>query len=184
MQKIRDSIPPIEKNDLDAVIIQNLFAWNIYINSRYIFCYVSFRSEINTIPLIIHALKNNKVITVPKINIKTGEMKACVINDVKKELGPGAYGNLEPLASCKEAEYSKIDLIIAPGLAFTRKGDRLGYGGGYYDRFLAKYCNITICALTYERLILDHLPVKNNDIPVDYLITKSRLIRTQRKFKN
>ncbi|RKX96232.1 MAG: 5-formyltetrahydrofolate cyclo-ligase, partial [Spirochaetes bacterium] len=73
---------------------------------------------------------------------------------------------------CPEADYSKLDLIIAPGLAFTKKGERLGYGGGYYDRFLSKYSEIPVCALTYEALITDSLPVKENDIAVDYLITE------------
>ena len=88
------------------------------------------------------------------------------------DLKSGAYGILEPSDSCEEVDYCDIDIVITPGLAFTLKGDRLGYGGGYYDRFLIQYPAITRCALTYDRLILGSLPVKENDVPVDYLISE------------
>jgi len=182
-QTIRDSIPLREKKVLDTAISKNLFTWDIYQKAQYIFCYVSFRSEINTFPIIKYMLQNNKVVTVPKINSKTGTMRAFILTDLAKNLSPGEYGILEPLSSCKEADYSKIDLIISPGLAFTPKGERLGYGGGYYDRFLQKNAGVPICALSYDRLVIGHLPVKNNDVPVDYLITESRLIQTHKEKK-
>ncbi len=182
-QRIRDNIPLREKEVLDNAIAKNLFAWDIYQRAQYIFCYVSFRSEINTFPIIECMLQNEKVVTVPKVNVKTGSMKAFIITNPIKNLGPGEYGILEPLPSCKEADYLKIDLIISPGLAFTLKGERLGYGGGYYDRFLQKNAGVPVCALSYDRLVIAHLPVKNNDVPVDYLITESRLIRTHKEKK-
>jgi 5-formyltetrahydrofolate cyclo-ligase len=182
-QTIRDRIPLREKKLLDAAILKNLFTWDIYQKAQYIFCYVSFRSEINTIPIIERMLKNNKVVTVPRINLKTCTMRAFIITDFIKNLRPGEYGILEPLPSCQEADYSKIDLIISPGLAFTIKGERLGYGGGFYDRFLQKNTGVPNCALSYDRLVIGHLPVKNSDVPVDYLITESRLIRTHKEKK-
>lgn len=182
-QSTRDSIPLREKKLLDAAISKNLFTWDIYKRAQYIFCYVSFRSEINTFPIIECMLQNKKVVTVPKVNLKSGTMRAFIITDLIKNLRPGEYGILEPLPSCKEADYSKMDLIISPGLAFTLKGERLGYGGGYYDRFLQKNTGVPICALSYDRLVIGHLPVKNNDVPVDYLITESRLIPTHKEKK-
>lgn len=179
-QRIRDSISQEEKITLDNMIAQNLYSWEVYQNVRYIFCYVSFRSEINTFPLLIHSLNHGKIVSVPRINIKTKIMRAYIINDISNHLKPGNYGILEPDPECVEADYSKIGLIITPGLAFTQRGDRLGYGGGYYDRFLHEHSKTPICAPTYSRLILDFLPVKENDVPVDYLITESGVIRTQR----
>jgi 5-formyltetrahydrofolate cyclo-ligase len=173
IQKLRDDIPHEEKSRMDKKIFQHLTSWNVFKGSKYIFCYLSFRSEVDTMHLLEHALAEKKTVTVPKINIHERFMKAHVISSISKNLAIGEYGIQEPLSVCDEAEYEKIDLIITPGLAFTRKGERLGYGGGYYDKFLEKHSGITTCALTYDILILDFLPVKDNDRPVDYLITES-----------
>ena len=177
-QKIRDGIKPEEKKTLDGFIIKNLFTWDIYKNASYIFCYVSFRSEINTLEILKTAMVEGKTVTVPKIDLKAGSMKAYEVKNIDEDLAPGEYGIKEPLDMCHEADYSKIDLIIAPGLGFTKKGGRLGYGGGYYDKFIQKNQNIPVCALTYDRLVLDYLPVKEHDVPVDYLITEKCVKKT------
>ncbi len=183
-QIIRDSIPYAEKSRLDKKITENLISWSIFQNSKYIFCYVSFRSEVDTMQILYHALNENKIVTVPEINMHAKQMKACIISSISESLVSGEYGIQKPLPVCPEADYEKIDLIIAPGLAFSPKGERLGHGGGYYDRFLEKYCEITTCALTYDILIFDSLPVKDHDRPVDYLITESGVKNTQREQEN
>jgi 5-formyltetrahydrofolate cyclo-ligase len=177
-QEIRDGIETEEKKILDDLIIKNLFSWDIYKKASYIFCYVNFRSEINTSKILKTAMTEGKTVTVPKIDLKAGLMKAYVIENINKDLIPGEYGIMEPMDICHEADYSKIDLIIAPGLGFTKNGGRIGYGGGYYDRFIQKNSNIPVCALTYDRLVLDYLPVKDHDVPVDYLITEKSVKNT------
>jgi len=176
-RNLRDQIPKHEKIFLDGAIVDNLFGWDIYKKAAVLFCYVNFRSEVSTMGIIAHALRTKKTIAVPKINFEKREMKALVIHNTDACLEPGEYGIPEPLESCPELDYSTLDLVIAPGCAFTHRGERLGYGGGYYDRFLLKQRNLTsstvVCALTYDRLIMEKLPVKDNDIPVDYLITES-----------
>jgi len=175
--KLRDQIPKHEKKSLDRAITDHLFAWDIYKNSKTLFCYVNFRSEVSTMGIIEHALREKRIVAVPKINFEKSEMRALVIDSVDNCLKPGGYGILEPDDSCPELDYTTLDLVIAPGCAFTRRGERLGYGGGYYDRFLVKQRSLNlstiVCTLTYDRLILEKLPVKDNDIPVDYLITES-----------
>ena len=180
-QVLRDSIPESEKKKLDSLITQHVITWETFLKSACIFCYVSYRSEVNTYPILAHALKVGKEVAIPRVDRETRTMRAYLISHLERELCPGSYGILEPIALCPEAEHSKIGLIIAPGLAFTRTGGRLGYGSGYYDRFLKKNSKIPVCALTYERMIYDYLPVKEHDVPVDYLITESGLICTQRK---
>ena len=179
-EKIRDAIPIKEKDEKDRIIQKHLFNWELYKKSNYLFCYVSFRSEVDTFEIIRRSITQGKVVAVPKIFPKRKIMKAFVIKSIDKSLRPGEYGILEPIDECPEADYSKLDLIIAPGLAFTEKGERLGYGGGYYDRFLSKYPEIPVCALTYEALITDSLPVKENDIAVDYLITEKGIKITKK----
>ncbi len=176
-QKLRDRIPHHEKKSLDSIIADHLFAWDIYNNAATLFCYVNFRSEVSTMSIIEHALHEKKIVAVPKINLEKREMKALVIHNTGASLEPGEYGILEPDESCPELDYTRLDLVIAPGCAFTSRGERLGYGGGYYDRFLVKQQRLNpstvVCALVYDRLILEKLPVKDNDRPVDYLITES-----------
>ncbi len=169
---IRNSIGPEEKKMLDEMIINNLFSWPLYKNAVYIFCFMSFRSEINTSKILKTAIAEGKTVTLPKVDLRSELMKAYIVENLNKDLSSGEYGIMEPSDVCIEADYSKIDLIIAPGLGFTRSGSRLGYGGGYYDKFMGNYSDILVCALTYDRLILDFLPVKDHDIPVDYLITE------------
>lgn len=179
-QELRDNISATDKKIFDNSISQNLFSWIYYQKAGCIFCFVSFRSEVNTINILETSISGGKTIAVPQIDLKTGEMKAKIIKDLEKDLCPGEYGIREPAALCKEADYSMLDLIIAPGLAFTLTGARLGYGGGYYDRFIQKNCNIPVCALAYNVQIVDYLPLKEHDIPVDYLITEKGIINTGR----
>ena len=179
-QELRDNIRASDKKIFDKSISQNLFSWKCYQKARCIFCFVSFRSEVNTFNILETSIAEGKTIAVPQINLKTGEMKAKVIKDLKKDLCPGEYGILEPTAPCREVDYSKLNLIIAPGLAFTLTGARLGYGGGYYDRFIQKNSSIPVCTLAYHVQIIDYLPIKKHDIPVDYLITEKGLINTGR----
>jgi 5-formyltetrahydrofolate cyclo-ligase len=177
MEKIRDSIEEREKELLDQAVKEHLLSWEQYRKATHIFCYVSFQSEINTFPIIEAALMQGKIVAVPRIDLNSGEMGAFVIRDTSASLETGAYDILEPVKSCEELDYRKLQLIIAPGLAFTRDGHRLGYGGGFYDRFMERQRGhsqrTVVCALTYNRLILDQLPVKDHDIAVDYVITES-----------
>jgi 5-formyltetrahydrofolate cyclo-ligase len=177
MEKIRDTIDEREKKLLDQAVKEHLLCWEQYRKATHLFCYVSFRSEINTFPIIEAALMQGKIVSVPRINLKSGEMRAFVIQDTSASLETGAYDILKPVQSCEELDYQKLKLVIAPGLAFTRDGHRLGYGGGFYDRFmerqLERFQGTIVCALTYNRLILDQLPIKDHDIAVDYVITES-----------
>ena len=169
----RDRIPRSEKELLDAAIASHLYSWDLFVSSRVLFCFVSFGSEIDTIALIERSFNLGKTVSIPRVNLEHNRMDACVIRDLKSSLQPGYYGILEPVVSCKRVDYTTVDLIITPGLAFTPRGERLGYGGGFYDRFLEHHAHATSCALSYDRFVLEELPVKDHDLPVDYVITES-----------
>ena len=175
-ERIRSAIDPFEKASLDLSISNNLLGWELFMKSRTVLCYIRYKSEIDTSRIITGGLETGKRIGVPRIDPARSSMRFFLISDTDRSLSRGAYGILEPNDTCDEIHYEEVDLIIAPGLAFTRGGDRLGYGGGYYDRFLATLPGTPCCALIYNRLILDSLPVKESDIQVDYLITESGVI--------
>jgi 5-formyltetrahydrofolate cyclo-ligase len=181
LQNIRDRIPEEKRMRMDARITEHIFSWELFQSAKKVFCFVSFRSEVNTIPLIEQSLKLEKTVSVPKVNPCTQSMDACIIENVTSSLEPGYYGILEPIKGCKILDSRSLDLIIAPGLAFTRRGERLGYGGGFYDRFMGCNDRAVRCALSYDQFILDELPVKEHDEPVDYVITESGVKPVVRK---
>lgn len=159
-----------EKKRFDMRIRKNVLNSSDYKNSKYIFIYVSMKEEIDTIEIIKIALKDKKVIAVPKI-LNKEEMIAIKINSLDDLKIAGAFGILEPVDGLNISE--KIDLCIIPGLAFTSKGERLGYGGGYYDRFLSKYKNIKKISLAYSYQLVTDVYSCEYDINIDRIITEN-----------
>ena len=136
-------------------------------NAATVFCYVSFGSEIETLPLIKHILKE-KTLCVPYCTDKTGNMIAVKIDSLD-DLLPGSFGILEP-KNPLEFDKSLIDVCIVPGLGFDKQGGRIGYGKGYYDRFLFGMDAYTI-GLCHSELLLDSIPSGPHDIKVKKTIT-------------
>lgn len=143
-----------------------------YINADVVLAYVSFSSEVDTHFLIQHALKNGKKVAVPKV-FDNNEMRFFYINSLE-ELKPGAFGILEPEpVSEMIIDNNKKYVILLPGVAFDGDKNRLGYGGGYYDRYLAKYPFIYKIMLAYElEKVEDKLPTNEYDVKSDIIITE------------
>ena len=155
----------------DAAMIQTLTALDAYQKAKTLACYVSYGSEVDTHPLIARALADGKAVAVPYCVMKTHEMKMLTLSHFPDDLKPGTMGILEPdPAICPEMTPEAIDLLIVPGVGFTEGGERLGYGGGFYDRFLAREPHPTI-ALFYDFQLLPDLPVQAHDIPVDAVLS-------------
>lgn len=157
-------------------LTDNLLSLREYKNAKSIFIYAAAKSEPDTRAVIYDAVSSGKDVCLPKCNISDKAMKFIRITSFESDLKKGAYGILEPIS---DAEYeSTPDLIIVPALSCDRFGNRLGYGGGYYDRYLKKYKGSTvIAAYIYDCLLSDGLPYEKTDIPVDMIITESRILR-------
>ncbi len=144
-----------------------------------VFTYVNFRSEVITIPLINDLMKKDKVISVPKTYVKENRMDAIRINDVSKDLIPGYCDILEPrpeILQTNITEPQNIDIVILPGSVFDERGGRLGYGGGYYDRFVEKIPFVVRIGLAFEEQIVSEAPLQPHDELLDYIITEQRII--------
>lgn len=164
------------KKEWDQKIFNKLINSKLYQEANTIFTYVSFGSEIDTHQFINHALKEGKVIGVPKIVSKKEGIVVYRINGFQ-DLKEGYYHILEPVEGCKQVLGDDIDLILMPGLAFDIRGGRIGYGGGYYDRFLAKLNKkVPKIALAYDFQVLDQVPTEERDIKTDGLITPSSFV--------
>lgn len=162
--------------DLSIKAMDNLINSDWYKKSNNIFCFVSFRDEIQTKQLIEHMIKEGKTISIPKIDTQVEKMfpfEIKSINDMQK----GYYGIEEPKDKCTLVNGEKIDLIITPGLAFDINGYRLGYGKGYYDKFFSQYCKSGFkIGFAFDIQITDNVPHDEYDVKLDGIVTDKRII--------
>lgn len=157
-------------------IINKLCESSFYKESKIIMTFISFGHEVNTHNFVKNSLNNNKRITVPITFPESNEIKPSEILDFD-ELEVGFYNILTPKEEFHRfIDPNEVDLIIVPGLAFDRKGYRVGYGGGYYDRFLSKYPKATKIGLAFDLQMIDQVPRDEFDIAVDYIITENEII--------
>ena len=179
-KRIREGISIIRKNlsreiiaEKSKKIIETLINLEEYRKAITIMSYVSLDIEVDTKELIKSELSNqNKKVIVPYI--REGYIKASMLRNYN-DLSIGEHGVLEP--TNKEEYKAGIDLIIIPGVAFDKTGSRIGFGKGYYDKFLKDYDNTHKVALAFEEQIVDNVPSEEHDQKVDIIITEKRIIR-------
>jgi len=137
-----------------------------YKNAGTIYGYLPYNQEVRTVPMLEQALKDGKRVAVPKCY--GDEMRFIFMDDLSKvEKG---YANIpEPIADDPVAD-DKTALVLMPGLAFDKEGHRIGYGGGFYDKFLEAEPGHPTLALCYAFQMLPHLETEEHDIPVDYVL--------------
>ena len=147
-------------------LAQLFYASDAYKNAKTIYGYMPYNQEVRTIPMLEQALKDGKRVAIPKCY--GSEMKFIFIDDLTKvEKG---YANIpEPIADEPVAD-DETALVLMPGLAFDPQGHRCGYGGGFYDKFLAAEPKHPTLALCYEFQMLPHLETEAHDIPVNYVL--------------
>lgn len=168
-QELRKKYLSIRKNICStissSIITKKVLSHPKIITSSTILIYMSYNNEVDT-KEIINALLPSKKIALPKVIDK--EIKFYYINSLL-ELSPGYYGILEPITTNPVNNYDNT-ICITPGVCFSRDGYRLGYGGGYYDRFLSKHKVYTI-GLCYKECLVDALPHESHDKQIDEIIT-------------
>lgn len=172
-KSVRNSISATDKSNSDQVIFRNFVSSPFFKDSDLYLCYVSVGSEVETVKIIDSLLANSKRVGVPYCEGK--EMHFYEINSID-ELVSGAYGI--PTADVKKAkrisDFSNT-LCIVPALSFDKKGFRLGYGGGYYDRFLSLH-SVDTLGLCYECCYAESLPAEPHDIKIRCVLTENGFI--------
>lgn len=173
-----DSLSYEEIEKISNKIFKHLYSLPIYNDAAIIMSYVSIKNEIFTHDFIKKSMADRKKLFVPVTNPTTKEIILSHLIDFDKDLKKGHWGLLEPKKETLRPHSSEIlDLILVPGLAFTKKGYRLGYGGGYYDRFLSSLIKpVTTISLAHKFQVIEALPIEFYDIPVDYILTEEKLI--------
>lgn len=175
----RDNLDKAKKKDIDKRIRDKFLNSDAFNKSKFIFIYVNMDSEIDTLNIINEAIQKGKRVAVPKVFPILKEMKALEIKSLLDLNESGAFGILEPKFSNNDVSHV-VDLVILPGLAFDEDGNRIGYGGGFYDKFLSKYKDLKKIALCYEFQILKNICKEEFDQKVDEIITEKRMIKIKK----
>lgn len=167
-----------KKNEKDADIKENLICSDLYLDAKTVLFYAALEDEINVDECIEDALMLGKQVALPVCINGDGDMKFYYINSMS-DLNTGFFGVREPdVSKCKEVtDYSK-SICITPAIAYDKRGYRLGYGKGYYDRFMQKN-NLLSVGLCYNELVKDELPTGEYDVPVNYIITENGFIAAE-----
>ncbi|MDS0528260.1 5-formyltetrahydrofolate cyclo-ligase [Clostridium sp. SHJSY1] len=172
----RDKINVEDKKEFDKKIKYILKSSSYYKEAKNIFIYIGFGSEINTAEYICEFLEEGKNIYVPRIDLEKKVMDAVNIHSLK-ELKENKFGILEPDNNEEVIEKKLLDLIIVPGVAFDLWGGRVGYGGGYYDKYMSDIDEtIHKLALCYQFQVLKDLPREEHDIKINEIITEEGLV--------
>ena len=160
-----------------ACIQQCLMEQEVYCQAKNIYIYVNYNQEVMTSDIIEASLQAGKNVYVPKVHGDV--MKFHRITSVKDDLAQGQYGILEPITDC--IDDSRDGLLIMPGLAFDRDFHRIGYGGGFYDKYLSLPNSHSKVALAYDFQILDTICSEKSDKEVDMIITEKEVIKAEMK---
>lgn len=169
-------------NHFSEIIANKLYEMKTYKEAKTIMSFISFGDEVDTHEVIKNSLNHGKTIVVPITIPEPRELKVSQLKDFS-ELEIGFYNILTPKKEfIRFVDPNTIDLILMPGVLFARNGYRIGYGGGYYDRFLSKLeQDPAKIALAFDLQITDTVPTDSFDIPVDMIITEKEIINCSGK---
>lgn len=172
MREKRKSLSPTLYAKKSFEIQEKLQALPKWREAGRILVYVSNPEEVDTHVLIQNALEKNRKVFVPKATGKT--LAICPLYDWEN-LKPGNFGILEPCETLEEAYPESMDLIIVPGIAFDSRGNRIGYGGGFYDKLLKRTRGFKV-GLAFSEQMQEELPIESHDVPLDLIITDESII--------
>lgn len=173
----RDGSSESERASASSKITERLLAHPALLTARTVASYVSFRTEFDTTAFNRALLTSGKRLLLPRMVRNPNDLRFHEVSDFSAML-PGKWGILEPdAARCVEVETNLIDWILVPGVAFDRRGNRLGYGGGFYDRVLARLTSSAArIAAAFSFQVIDRVPIDATDQTVDCVVTEIEII--------
>ena len=175
-KRFRAECPPELKKSLDKRLFERFASLEEYRAADVLFAYISQPIECDTSAIIADALEKGKRVAVPKCHKTSNEMDFYFIKSYD-DLSPGKYGILEPVPErCEKAVDFSCGLCLVPGLSFDLQGYRLGFGKGYYDRFLDEFGGVTV-GICYAKYTLKQLPRGAHDRRTDIIVTEKFINR-------
>lgn len=178
MLERRMNLTPLEVAEKSELIISRLLGRPEFSDARSVLAYISFRQEVETAGLLQTVLAGGQKLYVPVTDWNRKEILVSQLLNYPDDLTAGRFGLLEPKEDCQRLGVpGDVDLAVVPGVAFDERGYRLGYGAGFYDRFLAALpASALKIGLGYEQQIVPSVYPQGHDQPVDLVITEKRTI--------
>lgn len=188
----RDAIQTEKRKEADQARNERIRTLDVYRNAEALLFYVSYRSEADTLELIKDALEEGRCVAVPKV---VGQDMVFYRIRALSQLVEGYKGILEPdttraevfINGCEEVlggsgkESTEHAILFVPGCAFDETGGRMGYGGGFYDRFMERYPELLRVALAYEEQIVEAVPREPHDKGVNIIVTEKRSLQAKER---
>ncbi|MBI5659367.1 MAG: 5-formyltetrahydrofolate cyclo-ligase [Nitrosomonadales bacterium] len=165
-------------------ITERLLQLPEYRQAEVVLGYMNFGAEFASELWVVRALADGKRMALPKVNRHTNHLDLYWVDDMESQLAAGLWGIREPVVeSCERLrKLDDVEFVLLPGVAFTRNGARLGYGGGYYDKLLANLNRAVgmqrppLVAAAFALQIVKALPQEANDVKVEWIITEQETI--------
>ncbi len=173
IQHRREQLSPFLRTKFSARIANHLISWIHAKGFKSMMFYLNMKSEVETMNLLAYMLKKEKQVCAPVVDVQNRRLVPRQIQNPDTELVRHNYGMLEPDATCPAVNLSQLKLILVPGIVFDRKGYRLGYGKGFYDRFLPKCPSAVTAGLAYELQLVDDTFPQPWDVPLEHVFTEN-----------
>ncbi|NLK07476.1 MAG: 5-formyltetrahydrofolate cyclo-ligase [Firmicutes bacterium] len=172
---LRNQLPKDKRQAFSHAIKEQLFSLPVAQQAAVIMLFLAFGSEVDTWCILEHGVAQGKTIAAPVCLPATKELLIYPISR-KEEAVVGHWDILEPPRNNQPISPDVLDIVVVPGLAFDRQGNRIGYGAGYYDRFLSNVPNTCKIGICFHIQLMDTLPKAAHDVPVDLVITEKEVV--------
>ncbi len=176
----REQFSDAQRDLANAAIAQRIRDFPDYQQARTVLAYMNFGTECSTEMWVRNILAEGKKLALPRVNPATKQLDLYWVNDLENQLAVGSWGIVEPIVSrCERlTRLNEVELALLPGVAFTREGARLGYGGGFYDKLFARFAyRPTLIAAAFSLQIVADMPQEITDVKIDWLITEQETLR-------
>ncbi|PKL70874.1 MAG: 5-formyltetrahydrofolate cyclo-ligase [Methanomicrobiales archaeon HGW-Methanomicrobiales-1] len=173
LRQRKDAMEPEEREKKSAIISSHLMT--LIRDGETVMAYTSKEKEVHTVPIITALLARSNPVVVPIIVKEDVSLRLSYLRDFAA-LVPSTFGVPEPIGSEIPARGEDVDTIILPMLGFDRTGGRIGYGAGYYDRFLEKYTDLRKIGIAFACQEIDSLPLDETDVRMDHIITEDGIV--------
>jgi len=176
----REKLPAAERLRLSHDIVKGICSLAAYRQAQTVLGYLNFGAELAAELWVKQALADGKRVLLPRVNRASRHLDIYNVQNLQEDVAPGAWGIREPVVErcIKEDAPGKVDFILLPGVAFTREGGRLGYGGGFYDKLLAQMPHRpALVAGAFALQVVQEIPQESTDRNVGWLVTETETIR-------
>jgi len=176
----REKLPTAERLRFSRAVVGSLCDLPAYRQAQTVLGYLNFGAELAAELWVRQALADGKRVLLPRVNRASKYLDIYKVQDLQHDVAPGSWGIREPVAErcVKEDALGTVDFVLLPGVAFTREGARLGYGGGYYDKLLAQMPHQpTLVAGAFALQVVQEIPQENTDRNVEWLVTEEETLR-------